>query len=137
LTVVSDPAGTPSANVYSSFVLSVQQTDYPVPVKHQGNTGGINGYLEALDDRLTAAVLRNGSIWTTQTTGINAPVNGPAQNNAVRWYEITYSNLNGSNVRQSGTIAGSLQEFYWMPAITVSGQGNVLLGFNRAGVSEY
>jgi hypothetical protein len=85
---VSNPGGTPTLSANVS--LTVPTTRYPFTVPHLGNTGGTNGYLDALDDRLFAAHIRNGRLWTAHN--INVTASGVASTirgrDAVRWYEI-------------------------------------------------
>ena len=134
------PPPTISANISVATPLT---TRYPVLVPHLGNTGGTNGRLDALDDRLYAAHLRNGRLWTAHNIGVNnTGVAGATNNrNATRWYEL--QNLSGTpSVRQSGTLFDNNatndanQRNYWMPSIMVSGQGHAALGCSIAGTNE-
>ncbi len=117
-------------------------TTTPVKVPHLGNTGGTNGRLDALDDRLYAAHLRNGRLWTAHNIGVNnTGVATGANRNAARWYEI--QNLTTTpTVRQAGTLYDNNatndvnQRNYWIPSITVSGQGHAALGCSIAGTNE-
>ncbi|HKP69751.1 MAG TPA: carboxypeptidase-like regulatory domain-containing protein, partial [Pyrinomonadaceae bacterium] len=134
------PAPTISANISLATPLT---TRFPVKVPHLGNTGGTNGRLDALDDRLFSAMIRNGRLWTAQNIGVNnTGVAGATNNrNAARWYEI--QNLSGTpTVVQSGTLFDdnatndANQRNYWIPTIAVSGQGHAVLGMSIAGTNE-
>jgi hypothetical protein len=134
------PAPTISANISVSTPLT---TRFPVKVPHLGNTGSTNGRLDALDDRLFAASMRNGRLWTTHNIGVNnTGVAGATNNrNAARWYEL--QNLSGTpSVLQSGTLFDNNatndanQRNYWIPSIAVSGQGHAALGCSIAGTNE-
>ena len=134
------PAPTISANISIATPLT---TRFPVKVPHLGNTGGTNGRLDALDDRLYAATMRNGRLWTTHNIGVNnTGVAGATNNrNAARWYEI--QNLSATpSVVQSGTLFDNNatndanQRNYWIPSIMVSGQGHAALGCSIAGTNE-
>ena len=134
------PAPTISANISIAAPLT---TRFPVKVPHLGNTGGNNGRLDALDDRLYSAMVRNGRLWTAHNIGVNnTGVAGVTNNrNAARWYEI--QNLNATpSVVQSGTLYDNNatndvnQRNYWIPTIAVSGQGHVVLGTSIAGTNE-
>ena len=46
--------------------------EFPITVHHLGNTGGTNGNLNALDDRLFAAHIRNGRLWTAHNIAVDA-----------------------------------------------------------------
>ena len=120
-------------------------TNFPITVRHLGNTGSTNGQLDGLDDRLYAAHLRNGRLWTAHSIGVTnsgiAVPNGTANRNAVRWYEL--QNLGTTpTVLQSGTLFDNNatddvnRRNYWMPSIMISGQGHAALGCSIAGTSE-
>ncbi|HST23211.1 MAG TPA: C25 family cysteine peptidase [Blastocatellia bacterium] len=134
------PAPTISANISVATPLT---TRFPVLVPHLGNTAGTGGRLDALDDRLYAAHLRNGRLWTAHNVGVNnTGVAGATNNrNAARWYEL--QNLSATpSVLQSGTLFDNNatndanQRNYWIPAILVSGQGHAALGCSIAGTNE-
>ncbi|HVG18249.1 MAG TPA: hypothetical protein VNI02_04290, partial [Blastocatellia bacterium] len=134
------PAPTISANISVATPLT---TRFPVLVPHLGNAGGTNGRLDALDDRLYAAHMRNGRLWTAHNVGVNnTGVAGATNNrNAARWYEL--QNLSATpSVLQSGTLFDNNatndanQRNYWIPSIMVSGQGHAALGCSIAGTNE-
>src|SRR5262249_45066451 len=129
------PAPTMSANI----LITVSATAFPFKVPHLGNTGGTNGQLDGLDDRLYAAHLRNGRLWTAHNIGVNSSgVASAATRNGVRWYEL--QNLSTTPaVVQSGTLfdtAATNPRFYWIPSFTVSGQGHAAMGCSIAGNNE-
>jgi hypothetical protein len=134
---VSTPAGTPT--VSGNLSITVPTTRNPLKVPHSGNTGGTNGNLDGLDDRLYAAHVRNGRIWTahnigTASTGI---AGGSNTRNSVRWYELGTLTTTPTLI-QSGTIfnnAASNPEFYFIPSVMVSGQGHAAFGFSMAGLA--
>ncbi|HUR96706.1 MAG TPA: carboxypeptidase-like regulatory domain-containing protein [Pyrinomonadaceae bacterium] len=134
------PAPTISANISIATPLT---TRFPVLVPHLGNTGGTNGRLDGLDDRLYSAMIRNGRLWTAHSVGVNnTGIAGATNNrNAARWYEI--QNLTTTPaVLQSGTLFDNNatndanQRNYWIPTIAVSGQGHAVLGSSIAGTNE-
>ena len=134
------PAPTISANISIAAPLT---TRFPLTVNHLGDTGGTNGNLDALDDRLYSAMIRNGRLWTAHNIGVNnTGVAGATNNrNAARWYEL--QNLNGApTVVQSGTLFDNNatndanQRNYWLPTIAVSGQGHAAMGTSIAGTNE-
>ncbi len=139
---ITNPGGTPtiSANISIS---TIGTTNYPVKIPHLGNTGGNNGRLDALDDRLFAATIKNGRLWTAHNIGVdNTGTTSGLNRNAARWYEI--QNLSTTpSVFQTGTLYDNSipndvnQRNYWIPTITVSGQGHAVLGCSIAGTSEY
>lgn len=143
---VSDPGGTPS--ISGNVLINLPSTTaYPLTVRHQGNTGGVAGHLDALDDRLLAAHLRNGHLWTAHNIGVidtGAASTSAANRDAIRWYDLQgIPTGNTPSVFQSGTVftPGSPGSFdvrnYWMPTIMVSGQGHAALGFSTAGSFEF
>jgi hypothetical protein len=103
---------------------------------HLGNTGGNNGRLDTLDDRLFAAHLRNGRLWTAHNIATNnSGVSATNTRTSVRWYEL--QNLTTTpTLFQSGTVfdtAATNPQFYFIPSIMVSGQGHAALGFTMSG----
>jgi hypothetical protein len=138
---ITNPGGTPT--ISSNITIStLSTTSYPVKVPHLGNAGGNNGRLDALDDRLYAAHLRNGRLWTAHNIGVNSSgATTSANRNAARWYEI--QNLTTTpTVYQMGTLYDNtipntaVQRNYWIPTIMVSGQGHAALGCSIAGTGE-
>ncbi len=140
---VDNPGTTPSLS--GNIGITVNTTSYPLTVPHLGNTGGTNGYLDALDDRLFAAHLRNGSLWTAHNIAVNSSGLVPqncktaCDRDGSRWYEITDLSTTPT-VRQSGTVydpAASNPRFYWILSVMVSGQGHAAIGFSTAGATHY
>jgi hypothetical protein len=134
---VSTPGGTPT--ISANLLVTVTGTAFPLTVPHLGNTGGTNGNLDAVDDRLFAAHIRNGRLWTAHNIGVNsAGVASSATRNGSRWYEL--QNLSTTPaVVQSGTVfdsAASNPKSFWIPSILVSGQGHVAMGFSTAGAAN-
>ena len=139
---ISDPGGTPTISSNISFSTTIS-TQFPVLVPHLGNTNGSSGRLDALDDRLFAAHIINGNLWTAHNIGVDNTGTTAGQNrNAARWYEI--QNLNSTpSVHQAGTLYDNSspndanQRNYWIPSIMASGQGHAVLGCSIAGSNEY
>ncbi|MDS4059102.1 MAG: DUF11 domain-containing protein, partial [Candidatus Contendobacter sp.] len=109
-------------------------------VQHAGNAGGNNGLLDSLDDRFYQAMIRNGRLWaahnfTVDTAGVASTV--AASRNATRWYE--FQNLTTTpTLVQSGTVfdnapTRAAARQYFIPSITVTGQGHAVAGFTMAG----
>jgi hypothetical protein len=138
---VATPGGTPTISANIPF--TVPTTSFPTSVPHLGNTGGTNGQLDSLDDRLFAAHIRNGRLWTAHNIAVDTggvASSSPGHRNAVRWYEFIVPVGSGTpTVNQSGTIfdpAASNPKFYWIPSVMVSGQGHAALGFSVAGNAD-
>ncbi len=138
---VSNPGGTPT--ISGDIALTVPATSDPIDVPHLGNTGGTAGLLDAIDERLFAAHLRNGRLWTAHTIGVlsNGVASSTPDRDAARWYELQGIATGGTfALVQSGTIfdsAASNPLFYWMPTVTVSGQGHAAFGFSQAGANAH
>src|SRR5206468_8692892 len=99
----------------------------------------------ALDDRLFAAHIRAGRLWTAHNIGVNntGTTSGTRTRNGVRWYEFQGIATPGTpSIIQSGTVFTASatnvndQRHYWIPSIMVSGQGHAALGFSTAGTGE-
>ncbi|MGB8507584.1 MAG: lamin tail domain-containing protein [Pyrinomonadaceae bacterium] len=138
---VGTPGGTPT--ISSDILITVASTAFPINVDHLGDTGGTGGNLDALDDRLFAAHIRNGRLWTSHNiavlpTGVASGTNAQRRD-AVRWYELVVPPTTGTpTVNQSGTIFDTAATVaaarqYWIPSVTVSGQGHAAFGYSTAG----
>ena len=140
---VSNPGGTPTLS--SNFSITVPATDVPLNSPHLGNTRGTTGYLDALDDRLFAAHIRNGQLWTAHNIGVNntGVSSGTLTRDGSRWYQINVPAGSGTpTLVQAGTVYAASasnttdQRNYWIPSIMVSGQGHSAMGFSTAGTNE-
>jgi hypothetical protein len=144
---IATPGGTPSISA-DIPVNTPLTTSFPIPVAHLGNTGGNNGRIDSLDDRLFAAHIRNGRLWTAHNIGVTST--GAAggtttatgtKRDAVRWYELVVPvNTGTPTVNQSGTIFDTAANVttarqFSIPTIAVSGQGHAALGYTTAGTT--
>jgi uncharacterized repeat protein (TIGR01451 family) len=136
---VSNP-GSATPTISANISVTVPTTTFPNPVTHAGNTGGNNGRLESLDDRLYAAMIRNGRLWSAHNFRVSAAGvanTAAAARNAVRWYE--FQNLTTTpTLVQSGTVFDNAATLaaarqYWMPSVIVTGQGHSVMGMTMAG----
>ncbi len=141
---VSDPGGSPT--ISGNILIPVSTTSTPIPVQHLGNTGGNSGRLDALDDRVFAAHIRNGRLWTAQNIAVTsagvASSSNAARRDGMRWYELygIRSTDNGGTpvVVQSGTLFDNASTLatsrqYFIPTVMVSGQGHAAFGYSTAG----
>jgi hypothetical protein len=141
---VNTPGATPT--ISANISLTVPTTTSSVAVDHLGNTGGTAGRIDALDDRLYAAHIRNGRLWTSHNIRVsNTGVGNTGVNSreGVRWYELNgiRSTDNGGVpiIVQSGTVfdatagATATVRAFLIPSIMVSGQGHAALGYSTAG----
>jgi len=133
---ISSPGAVPS--ISGNINLTVPPTVAPVGgVPALGSSIG----LDALDDRLFAARMHNGSLWTAHNLQVDSSgsANSSGDRKGSRWYEII--NLTGTpTLRQSGTLfdgAPSSPANYWIPSCMVNGQGHMVLGCSVAGVNEF
>jgi len=141
---ISNPATT-TPTISGNIFLTVPATNLPILVNHEGNTGGPNGRLDSLDDRLMCAHIRDGQIWTVHNIGVdNTGVSGvnPSTRNGSRWYQINIIPASPT-LTQAGTLFASsasndtLQPSYWMPSIMTSGQGHMAIGCSTAGTNNF
>jgi hypothetical protein len=141
---VSNPGGTPTLS--SNVTITVPTTIAPLKVPHLGNTGGTSGQLDALDDRLFAAHIRNGQLWTAHNIGVTntGSTSGTITRDGSRWYHLNVPVGSGTpTLVESGTLYAPSasnttdQRFYWIPSIMVSGQGHAAMAFSTAGTNEY
>ena len=132
--------GSATPTISANISVAVSTTQFPNPVTHLGNTGGNNGRLDSLDDRLYAATVRNGQLWTAHSFRVNAAgvaSTVAAARNATRWYQLQNLATTPTLV-QSGTVFDSAATLaaarqYWIPTIAPTGQGHAVLGFSMAG----
>jgi hypothetical protein len=139
---VADPGGTPS--VSPNIGLTVPSTGFPLTVPHLGNLNGANGNLNAQDDRLFAAHLRNGRLWTAHNIAVNnvGTTAGTRTRNGARWYELEGITAPGvPALVQSGTVFTATannttdQPHFFFPTVMVSGQGHALMAMSTAGTT--
>jgi uncharacterized repeat protein (TIGR01451 family) len=137
---ISNP-GSLTPTISANIAVTVPTTTSPNPVTHLGNTGGNNGRLDSLDDRIFQAMIRNGRLWTAHNFRVSAAgvasTTAATARNASRWYE--FQNLtttptlvqSGTVFDNSATLAAARQ--YFIPTVTVTGQGHSVLGVTMAG----
>ena len=128
----------PPSSISANLSLVVPATSLPLNVPHQGNVFGTDGQLDGVDDRLSAASLRNGHIWTAHNISVDTGGVSPGDRNGSRWYEIDVSG-SGPALTQAGTLfdsAATNPRFYWIPAIAVSGQGHAAIGTSASGATQ-
>ncbi len=140
---IATPGGTPT--VSANIPITVPTTQFPILVQHLGNAGGNNGRLSSLDDRLFAAHIRNGRLWTAHNIAVNntGVASGTLTRDGSRWYELNVPPTSGTpTIVQSGTVFTATgtnlttERNYWIPSVVVSGQGHAALGFSTAGSNE-
>ena len=68
----SAPGAWPPSSISADLTAARPATALPLTVPHLGNTGGTDGQLDALDDRLFDAKLRDGHIWTAHNIAVDA-----------------------------------------------------------------
>lgn len=132
---VTDPGGTPS--ISANLTIDVAATAFPLDIPHPGGLAP----LDALDDRLQQAVIRNGRLWTSHHIQVDASGTASATGgrNGIRWYEIDNVTTTPT-VRQSGTVLDTASvdpASYFMGSLMVSGQGHVALGASVAGAASH
>ena len=138
-------AGTAAPSISGNITLTVPTTGYPIGaqtgigVPYQGVTSGRS--LDDLDDRLFAAVIRNGRLWTAHNIQVNTAgvANITGGRDGSRWYEIDV-NPGTPVLIQSGTIfsaAASNPTSYFIPSVMVSGQGHSAFGLSSAGLAAF
>lgn len=142
---VANPGIIPT--ISPNISITVPTTDYPMQVPHLGNTNlnGSNGYLDAIDDRLYMALIRDGFLWTVHNIAVTntGVASGSTTRDGSRWYEIQNITGNSPSLVQSGTVYDPAspndltKRNYWMPSIMVSGQGHAAMAFTTAGMNEF
>ena len=128
----------PPSGISSNLTLTVAATSLPLTVPHQGNTFGVSGELDAVDDRLSAVSRRGDQLWTAHNISVDAAGASPGDRDGSRWYEIDISAAPA--IAQSGTLFDSAPSdplSYWIPAIAASGQGHAAIGASVSGQAHF
>jgi hypothetical protein len=119
-----------SAQERAVSFLEVAPFDRPPRVPQLGSST----LLENLDARLTSAVVRNGSLWTTHAI-LDPAVDGES---LVRWYQFDLATVPGSvALAQSGNVNPGPGVHTWLPHINVDGEGNMGLCLSVGGANQY
>ena len=140
---ITNPGSTPT--ISDNISINIPSTSASNSVPHKGNTGGVNGYLDGLDDRLMCAHIRNNKLYTVHNfavTNLGAASFSSSDADGCRWYQIDASNPDSFSVLQSGTVfnansTSTNRKNYWIPSIMTNGLESVLLGFSSAGANFY
>ena len=141
---ISDPGGTPG--ISANIPITVPTTSAPFHAQHLGNTGGQNGRVDALDDRLFQAHIRNQQLWTSQNIAVdNTGVVGNNTRTGSRWYQFDVPVGSGTPTTvQAGIVFTATPtnvigtaRYYFVPSIVVSGQGHAAMGFSNADSVEF
>lgn len=145
LRTVTNPGTTPQISANIPF--TVLSTVDPLNVPHLGNTNGVNGYLDAIDTRLSSSHVRGTYLFTSHNVGVDYQgISSPSADitrDGCRWYQIDISNPNSPTLNQAGTLfqpnnpTSTNERFYWMPSIMTNGVFHILMGCSTAGAHEY
>ena len=134
-TIGSPATITPTLSAPTEVTISPENGSNGGVLTKNNVTAGSTRPMDDIDDRLFAAAIRNGHLWTAHNIAVNSSgsSNGLARNrDAVRWYDV---NVPALTLNQSGTVydgaAVGFQQ-YWMGTVMISGQGHVVMGLNRA-----
>jgi hypothetical protein len=136
--------GSAAPTLSAALKINTANQGDPITQPHLGNTGGTSGEIDGSDNRLFAATLRDGSLWTAMTVGTTVSAGncvgtagGLADRDAAFWWEITGIPTGSTpSVSQAGIVcdpSATNPSFYSYPTIAPSGQGHAALGFTIAG----
>jgi hypothetical protein len=133
---ILNPAGTPTLS--SNLTVIVPSTADP---QDGAPSLGSTRPLSALDDRLFAAGIRGGRLWTAHNIQVDAAGNGTDSGDRLgsRWYEITNLATTPS-LSQHGTVFDAATAHpvnYWMPSCAMSGQGHMALGCSASADNQF
>jgi hypothetical protein len=139
---VNNP-GTASPTVSTGITIPVATTYTPGTLYCKPGSATYN--LNADDERLFAAMIRNGHLWTAQhiqttNAGVGSSVGTRI---SARWYDIINfktgftPSANQTGTVYSNTLTSTRDKNYAYPTITVNGQGHALMGFTIAGYYSY
>ena len=137
---------TPGAIPVASSVINLTVPTTVSP-QAQPQNGSPPRTLDAIDDRLFAAMIRKNkitgasSLWTAHNIEVDAAGvgNTSGNRNGSRWYQI--DNLTTTpTLTQSGTLfdpAALNPRGFWIPSIATSGQGHSIVGFSTAAPDQF
>jgi len=91
---------------------------------------GCTSTLDTIDNRIFNAVYKNGKLYAGFTEGHNW---GSGTVAAIRFLEIDTA----ANTAVVNETYGSNVVYYWFPAVTVDGSGNIISVFARSSTNEY
>jgi Bacterial Ig domain len=136
LTIANPGGATPTLSMQQ---LTVPATAYPLSIAASGVPIPGGATLDDLDDRLYAAQMQNGHIFTAHNIGVNSSgvASGSPTRDGSRWYEINPGAT--PTLVQSGTVfdnSASSPRSYWIPTVAVSRQGLLALGGSVAGAAH-
>jgi hypothetical protein len=138
---ISNPGGSPS--ISGNLEVTVPTTGNPQNQPALGTTGS----LDAIDDRLIAAIIHRDrstgtpSLWTNHQIEVNSSGNysGSGNRNGTRWYQ--FENLTTTpTLTQAGTLfdsSGSNPRGFWFGAAAMTGQGHMFLASSYAGNADH
>jgi Concanavalin A-like lectin/glucanases superfamily/Putative binding domain, N-terminal len=132
-------SGTPGSrtpSLSSTALLSTPGFGYPFDVPAQGSSVNIN----VIDFRLMMATIRSNQLWTCRSVGVDSSGgNSSDDRTACEWLQIDITSGTPA-LAQSGRVydnSVSNPRNYFYPAIMVSGQGHVTMGFSGSRSTEY
>ena len=139
--VLNPGSGSPS--VSAAVTITVPTTYAPGTFFAKPGSSSYN--LDPDDERLFAAMIRNGHIWTahhieTTNTGVGS---SSGTRISARWYDlINYKTGFTPALNQSGTVFSNAltttrDRNFGYPTISANGQGHALMGFTIAGYYSY
>jgi hypothetical protein len=140
---VTNP-GTTSPSLSSAVSITVPATAQPGTF--YAKPGASSNKLDPDDDRLFAAMIRNGHLWTAHHIEVTSAGVGSSSGGRIgaRWYDlINYPTGSTPALNQSGTIYSGVistsnrDKNFAYPSITVNGQGHAVMGFTIAGYYSY
>lgn len=140
---IFNPGGTPSRSAF--IPITVPLTSAPLFVPHLGNNAGASGELNALDQRLSNAHVRDSQLYTSNNIAVDntGVAGGTNTRDACRWYQLDITNPAIPVVVQVGTLFqpsalnDTNQRFFFTPAIMTNGLHNIIMGCSTAGAPYY
>jgi hypothetical protein len=132
---------------WSGSVPSISSTTVLTTNSYGSNAGALtapaSGSSPAIsigDDRILTAVVRGGKLWATRGVPVNSSgTSASADRSACEWFQLDASGPTLSVLQQGRVFDPSAApfRFYYYPSITVSGQGDVAMGFSGSKSTEF
>jgi hypothetical protein len=105
----------------------VTGVSYSIPpnAKHKG--GGV--LLDTGDNRVLHAAFRNGSLWSTYSTGCS--FGEPPNESCFRLAQIIPNTISGT-MGFEASFGGGANKFFWMPSVAVNQNNDVVVAFQQS-----
>ena len=105
----------------------VTGTSYSIPPNAKHKNSGV--FFDTGDNRMLQSAFRNGSIWSTFSTGCS--FGDPPNESCFRLVEIIPNETSGT-IGFEGSFGAGINRFFWMPSVAVNQNNDVVVVFQQS-----